>query len=102
MISKKIREILKKGDAITLDELFASYSEDDQKKILKEARYLRAAMQLRRLRRQLKLTQDELAKKMDVRREFISRIESGRQNITLETLYKIADTTGRELKIAFR
>lgn len=99
---KKIKEALERGDAILWDDLFASYPKERQERILREARYLRAAMKLRRLRKRLKLSQEELAEKMDVRREFIARIESGRQNVTLETLYKIAEATGKEFEFHFR
>ncbi|OHA61837.1 MAG: hypothetical protein A2109_00445 [Candidatus Wildermuthbacteria bacterium GWA1_49_26] len=67
-----------------------------------KARYLKAAMELRKVRKQLHLSQEELAKKMVVKREFISRIESGRQNVTLDTLYRIAEVTGKEFRLSFR
>lgn len=99
---RKIKQAIREGRLIPWDKVFASYTKKEQEQILRKARFLRAAIELRKVRRKLGLSQADLAKKMDVKREFISRIESGRQNITLETLYKIADTTGRELKIAFR
>lgn len=102
MNEKKIKQAIKEGKLIPWDKIFASYPKERQERILQKVRFLRAAIELRKVRRKLGLSQADLAKKMDVKREFISRIESGRQNITLETLYKIADTTGRELKIAFR
>ena len=61
-----------------------------------------AAMELRKMRRKLRLSQAQLARKMNVKREFISRIESGRQNITLETLYRIAEATGKKFEIQFK
>lgn len=99
---KKIKEAIARGDLIPHEQVFAGYNKKEQEQILRKARYIRAAIELRKVRTKLGLSQADLAKKMDVKREFISRIESGRQNITLETLYKVADTTGRELKIAFR
>jgi len=59
-------------------------------------------MEVRRLRRKSKLSQAQLARKMHVKREFLSRIESGRQNITLETLYRIAEAVGKEFKFSFK
>lgn len=38
------------------------------------------------------LTQAELAEKLDVHEKYISRIETGRQNVTLKTIYKLANT----------
>jgi|SRR3972149_8982398 len=102
MSNYKIRKALRTGKLIAWDELFASYPKERQEAIKRKARYLRSAIELRRLRRKLKLSQTELAKKMDVKREFISRIESGQQNITLETLYRIAEATGKKFEIQFK
>jgi len=59
-------------------------------------------MAVRQLRSQLKLTQQELAKKLNKKREFISRVESGKQNITLDTLYHIAEVTNKEIFFQFK
>lgn len=99
---KKVKKALKEGKLIAWDELFASYPKKRQEAIKRRARYLQAAMELRRLRRKSKLSQKELARKMKVKREFISRIESGKQNITLETLYRIAEATGRKFEFSFK
>lgn len=101
-MNKKIKKALKEGKLIDYDELFASYPNQKQERILEGARHLRVAMEIRRLRKRLKLTQGELAKKMKVKRELVSRVESGRQNVTLETLYKIAEATGKEFTFRFK
>lgn len=98
----KIKKAVERGDLIPYDKIFNSYSEKEQEKILKRARYIMAAMELRKLRKKLKLSQAKLASEMKVKREFISRIESGRQNITLETLYRIAEAAGKEFSFSFR
>src|SRR3990167_9258241 len=98
---KKIREALKTGKLIDYDQLFASYPKERQKRIKERARYLMAAWELRKLRKKARLSQEQLAKKMDVKREFISRIESGEQNVTIATLYKIADAVGKKFKFTF-
>jgi len=38
---------------------------------------------------------------MKVKREFITRIESGEQNITIETLNRVAEATGKEFEFHF-
>lgn len=101
-MNKKIKQAIKKGDLIPYDKIFSSLPKKRQEAIFKRARYIQAAIVLRRLRRTLRISQEKLAKKMRVKREFISRIESGEQNITLETLYKIAEATGREFYFRFR
>jgi len=99
---KKIQQAIDKRDLIPREEILRGYSKKDREEIAEKARYLKAAMELRKIRKQLHLSQEELAKKMSVKREFISRIESGRQNVTLDTLYRIAEVTGKEFHLSFR
>lgn len=101
-MNKKIKQALIKGDLLDFDKLLASYPKKRREQILKKARYLKAAAAVRRLRKQLNLSQQKLAEKMAVDREFISRIESGRQNITLETFYRIAEASKKEFIFHFR
>lgn len=101
-MNNKIRKAEKEGRLIDYDKLFASYSKERQERIKQEARFIMARMQLRKLRKEKKLSQEKLARKMKVKREFISRIESGTQNITLETLFRIAQATGKEFKFSFK
>lgn len=100
--NKQINQALKKGDLVDYSDLFASYSKKRQQEILKRARYLKAALGLKKLRKQLKISQEDLARKMKVKREFIARIESGEQNITIETLNRIAEATGKEFEFHFK
>jgi transcriptional regulator with XRE-family HTH domain len=58
-------------------------------------------MELHRLRKRLRLTQKELAKRSSVPRTTISKIESGDRNVTIETLSKLAYGMGKSLKISF-
>jgi transcriptional regulator with XRE-family HTH domain len=50
----------------------------------------RIALNLRRLRNARALTQADVAKKAGLSREYLSRIEGGRQDPTVGTLEKIA------------
>lgn len=51
------------------------------------------------LRKQKGLSQKELAKKLKVSQQVISRIESGRENISLLTIKRIAESMGAELHL---
>lgn len=99
---KKIEDAIKRGDLIPYEQVFASYSPSRQKKIKEMARHLMIAMELRRLRKKSKLSQEKLAEKMKVKREYIARIESGKQNVTLETLYAIAQATNTKFHFTFQ
>lgn len=101
-LPKKIQKAIKRGDLIPYEEVWNSFSKDRQERIKEKVRYLRASMELRRLRQEANYSQEKLAKKMKVKRSFISRIESGMQNVTLETLYRIADATGKKFHFAFK
>lgn len=101
-LPQNIRTALRKGQLIPYEKVWREYSKRDQEAILEKARYLKAAIELRKLRKQLHLSQEQLAKKIAVKREFISRVESGRHNVTLETLYRIAQATGKEFALSFR
>lgn len=100
--SDKIQKAIERGDLIPYEDIWNSYSKEQQERIKLKARYLRAAMELRRLRRAARISQETLAKKMRVKREFISRIESGNQNITLDTLYRFGEAMGKKLHLAFK
>jgi ribosome-binding protein aMBF1 (putative translation factor) len=62
---------------------------------------LEIAYQILQLRKQKKMTQAELAKKIGTKQSDIARMESGQQNFTTDTLQKIASTFKRDLKIEF-
>lgn len=96
-----IKEAVKKGLLIPHSKVLASFSKEDREDIKRLTKYFIARAEIRRLRIKMKLTQEQLSKKMKVKREFISRIESGEQNVTLETLIKIASAVGKEFKFKF-
>ena len=100
-MNNKIKQALKDGRLIDYDKRFEGFSEEKQQRIKDEAKFIMAKMEIIKVRRSSKLSQSALAKKMNVKREFISRIESGNQNITLATLLKIATATGKEFKFSF-
>jgi len=62
---------------------------------------LEIAYQILQLRKQKRLSQAELAKKIGTKQSNIARMEAGQQNFTTDTLHKIASVFKRELKIQF-
>jgi len=57
------------------------------------------AQQIKEIRLQLGYTQAEMAKKLGVIQQFISQLETGRENLTIDTLERIADVYGKKLTI---
>lgn len=80
---KKGIEILERTKVVTVDKFC--------KKI---------GQQIREARKEIGLTQAMLAKKIGVKQQMISRIESGRENASLITLEKIADKLGLAITLS--
>jgi len=57
----------------------------------REFESFKIGIQLKKAREDKKLTQFELAKIVDKKREYISRIENDGSNITLKTLFEIVE-----------
>ena len=54
------------------------------------------------LRESQKLTQKEFALKTGKTQSVIARIESGKSNVTIQTLADLAEESGKELNITFK
>jgi len=60
---------------------------------------LEIAYQILQLRKQKKMSQAELARKIGTKQSNVARMEIGQQNFTIDTLQKIAKAFNRELKV---
>lgn len=88
---------------------FKKFSDDLQEGLGKDQNFdlqykvelakLKVAEKLAELREKMGLTQAQFARKMNVSQQLISRIESGSDNITIETLIKFFFILGVVLKI---
>ncbi|MFH0854718.1 MAG: helix-turn-helix transcriptional regulator [bacterium] len=67
----------------------------------REGRRLEVAYGILQLRKKQKISQKELAIKLDTTQSVVARMESGQQNFTTDTLQKIASVFKRNLKIEF-
>ena len=66
-----------------------------------ESRRLEIAYRILQLRKKQKLSQKELAQKLNTTQSVVARMEAGQQNFTTDTLQKIASAFKRNLKIEF-
>ncbi|WP_053954677.1 helix-turn-helix transcriptional regulator [Inediibacterium massiliense] len=57
--------------------------------------------QIIQLRKEMNMTQEQLAKHLGTKQSNISRLESGNYNTTIDQLKKIAEIFGKKLKIEF-
>lgn len=60
---------------------------------------LKVALEVAKAREAAKMTQGELARAMKTKQQTISRIESGAQNVTVETLDRIARALKGSLEV---
>lgn len=72
------------------------------KKAYEEERHrLELSLKIIELRKKLHFSQQKLAKELGTTQSVIARIEAGKQNLTTDTLQKIASVFGRNVKIEF-
>ena len=62
---------------------------------------LRVALEITKAREAKKMSQRELAEALHTKQQTVSRIERGAQNVTIETLDRIARALGRGLQVKF-
>ncbi len=92
MIQKRKSSTIKNKKAIDGKTDFASPWPKKEKKAVKNELYVETGKKIANLRKGQGLSQKNLAKKLGVSQQLISRIEKGRQNISLATLKKIAES----------
>jgi len=84
-------ELLKK--ARSFDEIleikYGKRGTEERETFHQKARDFAISEQLKDARKQAKITQQQLAEKIGTKKTYISRIENGRSDIQLSTLYKI-------------
>ena len=79
----------------TLDQIKDKYyglkGTPERDELERELESLHIGLKIREAREQLKMTQEQLANRIDKKRSFISKIESNSENITLKTLFDIVE-----------
>ena len=66
-----------------------------------QGKQLEIAYQILQLRKLEKMTQLDLARKIGTSQSDIARMEAGKQNLTTETLQKLAAAFKRDLRVEF-
>ena len=89
----------------SLDQLKTQYYGEvgtpERDRIERELEALRIGFKLRSAREQQSLTQEEVAKRINKKRTFISKVETDSENITLKTLFDVVERgLGGRLKIS--
>lgn len=93
---------MKKEKLITLENFCKeNFTSQEMEEIDVEAEKRIAIRQLKELRKKKNLTQDKLAIKSGLPRSTISRIETGKRNVSIAKLIQIANALGKDLEIRF-
>jgi len=66
------------------------------------AERIKLAREIKDIRVELGYTQKDMAKKLGVIQQYISKIENGYENFSVDTLKRIADVFGRRLVVALK
>jgi len=93
----------KKGRGTTLRQYLRREMKDPEfRRLFQKADIeLRIALEVTKAREAKKMSQRELAEALKTKQQTVSRIERGAQNVTIETLDKIARVLGRDLEVRF-
>lgn len=81
---------------------FARFRKDPryQEYLREEEAVIDIAIRIAKFRRQCKLSQAQLAKKARMPQSVIARIESGKHNMTVETLIRVTSALKKRLVVA--
>jgi len=91
------KEIRKK--TISLADLKKNLTKEQKQIVENEKRYYKMVVGLKKAREKQGLTQEALARKANLPRTTITKIESGNRNATLETLMALAGAMGKRLEV---
>ena len=83
------------------DKYYGEVGTPERDRIERELEALRIGFKIRTAREQQSLTQEEVARRINKKRTFISKVENDGENITLKTLFEIVERgLGGELRIS--
>ena len=72
-----------------LDNKYGKIGTEKRDEFEKKAQYFVISEMLKEARKEAKMTQEQLAEKVGTKKSYISRLENGKCDIQLSTLYKI-------------
>ena len=85
-----------------LDIKYGKAGSENRDKFEENAQYFIISEMLKAARKEANMTQEQLAEKIGTKKSYISRIENGKCDIQLSTLYRIFEFgLGKEVRIVF-
>lgn len=93
---------MKKKNLITIEEYIKkNFTSEDVKEIERVANQRMALREIKELREKYGYSQDILSIKSGIPRSTISKIETGKRNVSISKLVQIANALDRDLEIRF-
>lgn len=74
------------------DTVYGPIGTERRDRLDREFQSLKVGLLIKRAREEQKLTQEQLAQKINKKRSYISRVENDSSNLTLKTLLQIVET----------
>jgi ribosome-binding protein aMBF1 (putative translation factor) len=74
------------------DTVYGPMGTERRDRLDREFQSLKVGLLIKRAREEQKLTQEQLAQKINKKRSYISRVENDASNLTLKTLLQIVET----------
>ncbi len=90
-----------KNKAISLNQWSKQFTPAQKQKAKLANNYYAVVAEFQKTRKNLGLTQQQLANKSGIDRTVIAKIETGARNTTLNSLMMLADALDKKLKISF-
>ena len=100
-MNKKIIKNAKNFDEL-LDIKYGKIGSENRDKCEEKAQYFVISEMLKEARREANMTQEQLAEKVGTKKSYISRLENGKCDIQLSTLYRIFEFgLGKRVNLLF-
>lgn len=90
-----------KDHSITYEEWSKQFTPEQKEKARKAVNYYAVVAEFEKTRKDLGITQQQLADKSGIERTVITKIENGARNATIKSLMMIAEAMDKKLKIVF-
>jgi len=89
----------KKPKTINIKEFSQNFNQEQKKIVAEEIRNYDLLLSFKKARKKKGLSQEALAKKANINRSTLSKVETGLRNATIDTLMKIAHAIDMKLDI---
>lgn len=102
LINATLSSMKKRPKTITLKQLVRDLSDEERQAVDAEIQYYDILVAFKKARKSKGISQEELARKANINRTTLSKIESGLRNATIDTLMRLARALDMSLELRLR